>query len=140
MLYGPCSKTKYCIAQTCKIVNCHRHTTAAQAIAVREQAKLSTLYQNQTDVETAIRNKGTINTGQISEDVLEAYYEATGRSASAIGKFLGDKVGIDFTYSGKDLKTFSDVIKRRINEQLAKAGAAEIAKLETEKTAKLFTS
>lgn len=109
--------------------------TAAQAIAAREQAKLTTLIQNQTDVETAIKTKGTISTGQISEDVLKAYYEATGRSASAIGKFLGDKVGIDFTYKAEDLKTFSDIIKKKIDEQLAKSGAAELAKLETEKEA-----
>lgn len=106
--------------------------TAAQAIAERENQKLSTLFQNQADVESAIRNKGTISTGQLTEQVLEDYYEATGRSASAIGKFLGDKVGIDFTYSGEDLKKFSEVIKKRINEQLQNTSAAELAKLEQE--------
>lgn len=111
--------------------------TAAETIAQRENQKLQTLLQNQFDIEDAIKNKGVINTGQLSEDVLEAYYQATGRSASAIGKFLGDKVGIDFTYEGKDLKKFSEIIKKRIDDQLKKTTGAELAKIDIEQTAVL---
>jgi len=106
--------------------------TASQAIASRENSKLSVLFQNQSDVENAIKGGTSINTSQLSEDVMEAYYKATGRKASEIGKFLADKVGIDFTYSGKDLKQFSDVIKARIKSQLTKTAAAEQAKLEND--------
>lgn len=106
--------------------------TAANAIKDRENAKLSTLIQNQFDIENAIKNKGVINTGEISEDLLSAYYEATGRSASAIGAFLGKQVGVDFEYSGKDLKIFSDIIKKRIAAQLSKTTAAELAAQETQ--------
>lgn len=105
---------------------------AAQAVAKREDEKLRSLLVSQSDIETAIATGGTINTTQLSDEILDAYYKATGRSASKIGKWLGDKIGISFDYSGDDLKVFSSVVKKMIAEQTEMATTAALQAMQAE--------
>lgn len=106
--------------------------TAATAIAQRENNRLQQLFQYQYDIQNAVKSGGEINTGQFDKEFLDKYYEQQGRSASKLGKFLGDKVGIDFTYSGKDLAGFAKLVEDEINKQLDKTKGAELAKIEVE--------
>lgn len=111
--------------------------TAAAAIAERENAKLSQLIQVQSDIATAKRSGGSISTANLPNEFVDKFYDQQGRSASKIGKFLGDKVGIDFTYSGKDLDAFANLVKTEIDKQVAKTSGAELAKIEVENKTKV---
>lgn len=105
---------------------------ASAAIAQRENQKLERLYQQQFDVADAIKSGGEIDTKNFDQDFLDAFYKYTGRSASQIGQFIGDKVGVSFTYSGKDLNEFATVLNREIDKQLKRATGAEVAKADLE--------
>jgi tape measure domain-containing protein len=103
--------------------------SASAAIAQREASKLSTLLQYQEDIKTAQLTGGSIKTSLFDKDFLEKYYQQQGRSASQIGQFLADKVGIDFTYSGKDLDAFAKLVSKEIQSQTTKVQAAELNKI-----------
>lgn len=103
---------------------------AQAAIAQREQNKLQTLYQYQQDVKIAQQTKGSVDTKDFDQEFLDAFYKYTGRSASAVGQMIGEKLGISFTYSGKDLAIFKKLIEQRIDQQLKRAVSAKEADLD----------
>lgn len=112
---------------------------AGKAIADREQAKLDRLIQQQSDVANARVTGGSINTSQLDKDLLQKYYNQQGRSASKIGQWLGDNVGIDFTYSGKDLDAFASIIEKEIESQLTKTSDAIAAQVKGENDANVIS-
>jgi hypothetical protein len=103
-------------------------TTAAAAIVEKENAKLSTLIQQQTEVAIAKASGGSISTEGFDEDFLNKVYKRLGRSEiSTVGATIGKKIGVNFTYSGDDLNAFAAAIQEEINAQLERTKAAEVA-------------
>lgn len=115
--------------------------TAIAAIADRESSKLATLVQYQRDIKTAMVEKGSVSTADFDNDIIDKFYDKAGKSGiSKFGKFLGEKVGVEFEYSGKDLKIFAQVVKEEIEKQVDKTKGAEIAKAESEAKSKITAS
>lgn len=97
---------------------------ASASIQQREQAKLDKLVQYQFDIQKAKASGGSISTDMFDEEFMTKFYEKQGRGASSIGKWIGDKVGISFTYSGKDLDAFAKLATDEINKQQLEVQAA----------------
>ncbi|MBX2939904.1 MAG: tape measure protein [Ferruginibacter sp.] len=115
---------------------------ASASIQQREQAKLDKLVQYQFDIQKAKASGTEISTAMFDEEFMSKYYQQQGRGASSVGKWIADKVGIDFTYSGKDLDAFAKLASAEIaNQQLeVQAAIANNLKNEVKNTPKTQTT
>lgn len=116
---------------------------ASTAIAERENNKFIDLITKQTDVKTAQQTGGSISTAGFDEDFLNKVNKKLGKSEiTTFGQFLGKKINVDFTYKGKDLDAFAQVLKEEIDAQQKKATGAKLAEIkanpETKKSATVF--